>query len=646
MMIDNELKDKFDYTKEGHSYYSRQLTARLRLSYDAMSNRYSKLAENEEQFHAYIKETDEDAIRREKRDLEGVPTYRTIEIPYSYAMAMTAHTYFTSVFLSRSPVLQYMGRHGEPQTSEQAVEALMDYQTYASRSLVPLYIWLLDPSKQGFGIVGSYWERRSVVRKKYVKVPVTFLGKPVPGEFQTEQISEEKTIYEGNRTYNVRGQDFFPDPRVTMRNFQRGEFCARYFEMSWHEVLQGAAEGKYFNITHLRKNSRGDETGGGVIPRDDGGAVTELPGSFSYTIDSSMPDAYVRGHEIYVRLIPKVWRMGTGARPEVWVFTISSAGVIFGVSPLEDPTDEFPFDIIEAEVEGYNLFAKATMERVKPLNDVLTWLLNTHFYNVRQTLNNNFVFDPAAIYLSDIENPSPGKGIRLKPGASGRDLRTVIQQLGVSDITRGHMTDARTIEEIFQRVLGINDSIMGMLDPGGRKTATEVRTSSSFGVNRLKTQCEYMSAMGFSPYSQRLLQRTQQNYTAEQKFRIVGDLAQFSQETILVTPRDIEGFFDYSPVDGTLPVDRYAQANLWKELLASLVNFPQIMQTYDVAKIFGWIAQLGGVKNLTQFRLQVVPDGMLMNQAQAGNVVPLPAPRMDMSRAIEPGQIPNMGATG
>lgn len=647
-MLPNELYTALKYGTDAHTRLARQITSRLQLSYDAMSNRYSKLAENEEQFHAYIPETEADAERRQGRDVNGVPSYRTIEIPYSYAMALTAHTYFTTVFLSRSPVLQYLGRHGETQMQEQAVEAVMDYQTSCSRSTVPLFIWLLDPAKQGFGVVGSYWEKRTITRRKFVDVPVTFLGRPIEGKFQREQVLEEKVIYEGNRTYNVRGQDFFPDPRVTMRNFQRGEFCARYVEVPWHDVLQGAADGKYFNVEFLRqqtKSSPGIESG--VIPRDEGGAVSELPGTFGYTIDSALPAAYIKGHEIYVRLIPKLWRVGAEGRPEVWVFTISSNGIIFGATPLEDPTDEFPFDLIEAEVEGYNLFAKSTMERVKPLNDTITWLLNAHFYNVRQTLNNQFVFDPRAVYSEDVENPMPGRGIRLKPEAMGRDIRTIFQQLQVSDITRGHMTDARTVEELFQKVLGINDAIMGVLDPGGRKTATEVRTSSSFGTNRLKTQCEYMSAMGFSPYGQRLLMRTQQNYTTERKHRIVGDLAQYATQFVNVTPQDLEGFFDYVAVDGTLPVDRYAQANLWKELMAGMANFPQIMQTYDVAKIFGWVAQLGGVKNLSQFRLEVRPDGALQQQAAAGNVIPLPAPnRMDMSRVIEPRQIPGMGATG
>ena len=90
-------------------------------------------------------------------------------------------------------------------------------------------------------------------------------------------------------------------------------------------------------------------------------------------------------------------------------------------------------------------------------------------------------------------------------------------------------------------------------------------------------------------------------------------------------PEDIQGFFDFVPVDGTLPIDRMAQANLWKELMGGLRMMPpQIAQEYDWTRIFAWVAQLAGLKNISQFKVQVVPDAQLQQQAQQGNVIPMP----------------------
>jgi len=125
-------------------------------------------------------------------------------------------------------------------------------------------------------------------------------------------------------------------------------------------------------------------------------------------------------------------------------------------------------------------------------------------------------------------------------------------------VTQAHMGDSQMIANMIQRVSGVNDSIMGMLQTGGRKTATEVRTSSSFGINRLKTMSEYFSATGFTGLSQLMLMQTQQLMDQALKVRIAGDAWNHpgAAKMLTVSPKDIQGQYDFISVDGTLPVDR------------------------------------------------------------------------------------------
>ena len=250
--------------------------------------------------------------------------------------------------------------------------------------------------------------------------------------------------------------------------------------------------------------------------------------------------------------------------------------------------------------------------------------------------------------MKDVLEPMAGGTIRLKPAAYGTDAaKTAINQFPVVDVTRGHLVDMEVMNTIGQRASGVNDQILGVLaSGGGRKTATEVRTSSTFGINRLKTSAEYMSAMGWAPMAQMTVQNTQQYYDLERKFRLVGDLAQMAGPKFAeVSPAEIQGFYDFVPVDGTLPADRFAQANLWRELLAQMRNHPQIMAQYDIGKIFAWVAQLAGLKNINQFRIQVQPDEVVAREAERGNVVPLGGGRQDLSRVAAP-QTSQTGPSG
>jgi hypothetical protein len=265
--------------------------------------------------------------------------------------------------------------------------------------------------------------------------------------------------------------------------------------------------------------------------------------------------------------------------------------------------------------------------------------------------------------MKDLLDPKPGGIVRLKPEAYGTDVRMIMQQFPIQDVTQNHLRDIQLFLGFGERTVGVNDQIMGMLQGSGRKTATEVRTSTTFGVNRLKTVCEYISATGFSPLAQMLLQNTQQYYDETQKFKIAGDLISTAGQAFMtVNPEMIMGAYDFVPVDGTLPIDRFAQVNLWMQLMTQARSDPVIGLQYDMARIFEWVAQLAGLKNITQFKVQVAPDPALLNAARLGNVVPMGGKRPGAQqpggpRALQqpvgnrtspqqPKQLPGMGPAG
>lgn len=609
---------------------------RLRMARDAQQKeQQQKWEDAENTYLMYMPETDVDAQRRANRT-GGLPQYTTIKVPYSYAMLLTSHTYYTSVFLGRNPVFQMQGRHGESQTAESSMESLLDYQMNVGGGIPALMMWLLDPGKYGHGVLGHYWDEENIPLTVYADVPETFLGVPIPGMTKKKLVTTMEKGYVGNRLYNIRPQDWLFDPRLPITRFQEGEFCIVYDTIGWNKVLRGKSDGRYYNTEFIKKekaSAQGFE--------NEGSPHMNLPNRdiTPYVLEGDVP-SLVNVHEFHWELVPSELGLGNSSRPEKWVFTIANERIVLSAQPLGLRHNKFPFDVLPFETDMYSLFSRGMLEVLEPMNQTMEWLLNSHFFNVRSALNNQFIADPSKIVMKDLEDPEPGKLIRLKPAAYGQDVRTMLQQFQVQDVTRSNLSDTDVIGSLAQRMVGVTDNVMGMMNQGGRRTATEVRTSSTFGINRLKTNCEWFSACGFSPLAMKLVMSTQQLYTLERKYRIVGDMAQWGEKYLNIAPGDIQGFFDFVPVDGTMPIDRFAQANLWQQMLGTMSKVPQIMMSYDIPKIFGFVAQLSGIKNINQFRVQVVPDATLAAQAQQGNVVPLRA------NPNEPGQIPGMGSTG
>ncbi len=608
----------------------RELRMRVRDSENKLTDKHKEWKDAEERTLAYLPERDLDLARRTQQREQGKPTYTTIQIPYSYAVLMSAHTYATSVFMGRTPIHQFSGRHGESMQNCQALEALVDYQTTVGEISRAYYTWLYDSFKYGMGCVGNFWEDRyDNITSIQATEETNILGMPT-GRMVKNQTTMRSKTYSGNRVYNIQPWDFLWDTRYPLKNFQKGEYLALRFSIGWNEGKRRESAGFYYNLENVSKKqenySSNANPGSSELFRpettDPTSSTTSYEGGTSTGRDRP---SQINGYEVYIELIPNEWGLSGSDYPEKWVFTCTGDfSALIGAQPHGAKHCKFPAAVLPYEPEGYGLTTRGLVKVLEPVQNTIDWLINSHFYNVRAALNNTLVVDPSKTVMKDWLNPAAGKLIRLKPEAYGTDTRLTWSQVQINDVTQNHIRDIQLMLGIGERAVGINDQIMGMLNSGGRKTATEVRTSTSFGVNRLKTTAEWFSVVGFDPLAQMLVANSQQYYDGEMKFKIAGDLLQtVSPGFIDVNQESIAGMYDFVPVDGTLPIDRYAQAAQWQQIFGTVMKIPQIAMQYDLAGIFQHMAQLLGLKNITRFKIQLAPDQQLALQAQAGNSVPM-----------------------
>lgn len=617
------------------------LRTRLRQSAKTHSTRVTQWRKNEELFVAHIPEKDADAIRRNRRDT-GTPEYTTLQIPYSYAVAMAAHAYWTTVFLSRSPVFQFMGNTDEGEDQVLAIEALHNYQVTRGRMLANLYVMFQDVPKYGEAWVSPYWRVDRQRVSQIVEEEETYLGLIKTGKMVKRRITQEIIGYEGNALFNLHPSKVFTDPRYPRNRFQDGEFIMVETELSRNQLVIGKEQGQYINIEKIPQITRDDEQVTEVTEELSGAPILERPdtGDFTSFLDPKASDVF-KVYEAVVDIIPSAWKLGSSNFPEKWVFTVDKGfTTVVECRPLGNIHNKFPLAMIEIEPEGYSLYSRSLMEIYSPVQNTIDWLINSHFFNVRQVLNNQWLLDPSRIQERDLAQQTPGMAIRLKPAAYGSDVRTALMQLPVSDVTQNHLRDMSMMYDLGER-LGVSDQMQGVATPSSRRTAQEIRGDQTFGVSRLKTMAEYFSATGISDLARMMSMNSQQYYSGEKKLRIAGEAGRIAGAPFVnVTPEMIAGDYSFEPVDGTLPVDRFAQVSMWRELIVQMAQVPQVIAQYDLGRIFGFVAQLGGIKNLNRFKIQLMPDEAMQMAAQAGNTVPAVP-----GNPLEPGQTSGMGPT-
>ena len=95
-----------------------------------------------------------------------------------------------------------------------------------------------------------------------------------------------------------------------------------------------------------------------------------------------------------------------------------------------------------------------------------------------------------------------------------------------------------------------------------------------------------------------------------------------------VTPKDLDINYNVVVRDGSVPGGNYSQA--WMQLFQVLGSNPELAQKFDVVRIFTHIARNLGAKNVNDFvrtggniTPQSMPNDQVLNEMQAGNLVPM-----------------------
>jgi hypothetical protein len=595
-----------------------RLLKRLEYSERTMSNFYARWNVAERKVQAYISLPDYEQILSEMSKRGEPPQVVSITVPYTYATIWTIVTYLVHTFCGQKPMFQIGANSSESVKPAMNMETVLQYNADHNRLVANLFQLFLDDSLYGVGVIRNLWIEEKANRTTWQAMPTG--GLIMPGmPTQMTKVRQSKIVYEGNEAVNVDPFLFFPDPRVPMNQVsRRGEFVFwRTFESKSGlklEEFQGTL--KWVDQAGDIPRGRAESTGGSVRSLTSSGDAH--PGD--PLSRDSRTDPFIQVDQGTVLLTPKAWGLGDSELPEKWIFTILNKNQIVQAEPFDYDHARHPVTVVESNTLGYGFGQVGIVDMLGPIQDSLSWFMNSHIYNVRSVLNNMWVVDPSMIEMQDLKEPGPGKIIRMKRAAIGQDIKNVIQQLQVTDVTANHIQNMEVFQRIGDGMAAVNDNLRGITNPGGRKTATEVRTSGEAGASRLAAKARYISAQGIVELAEQMSLNCQQFMSMDFYAQVVGQDGLMNPLTI--SPQMVTGDFHYPISDGTLPVDKTALLDIWKEIWLAIASNPALGQQYDALGIFEYIAQLGGAKNLSQFKVQALPDQQVGGMAADGQLAP------------------------
>ena len=616
------------------------LKDRIDLAENEMQKLHPRWRVAERKYQAYVSLPDWEQELKNMNDTGLPPKIVSLTIPYTFATISTIVTYLVHTFAGRKPMFQVGSNKASHAQGARNMETVLQYNADHTRLIKHLFQFFQDGQVYGVSILRTQWNKEIKTRTVWVPDEGNFGGQ----EGRMVRKREKAVTYEGNEVGSIDPYKFLPDPRVPMAEVNRnGEFVFWKSYEGRHVLKKQEAQGKVkwvdaagtmqmnsFKSSDYDPSERSLVAGGESEP----GRTISAYGSVQ---------KYYEVHQGSVEIIPAELGLSESEVPEKWIFTILNKKQIIQAEPYILDHDMHPVVVSEPYTMGYSFGQLGMSDYLNYIQDGLSWLINSHMDNVRTALNNMFVVDPSKVEIQDLKEPGAGKLIRLKKSAYGQDARTAIAQLPVADVTSGHVKDFQLFMSIGDALSSVTDNLRGLQDSGGRKTATEVRTAGEASASRLAAQSRLLSAQALVDLTEQMSLNIQQNLSQEFLFELVGQDG--IENPIQIGPEHLTGDFHYPIHDGTLPLDRVAMLDIWREILVGVGNDPELRQAYSLPRLFEFVADLGGAKNIEQFKISAGTDEQIAAQAQAGNAIPVEeAVQMLGQGSATPGINQNQGA--
>lgn len=607
-----------------HNSIRTKIWQRASASRNEMQKRFDTWREVDRTLTTYMPLKEKEEQLREKDYSKPV----SIVFPYTYAMMEALLTYLTLAFF-QDPIFQYEGVEDDDTIGAMLMELVV--KLHCNKHKVPLNIHtsLRDSLAYGVGIAIPEWRRR--YGRKPVKSSIITLSDA--GEEQyNETYMVDSLLFEGNALSNIDPYMWLPDPTVSSSEIQKGEFVGWVDRDNYMNLLseESQPDSGYFNVKYLKDKKDKRST----LALDNSDRQTRHGGDSSYIRNYNDVVSTVDNIKMYINIIPKDWELSTTEYPEKWYFELASDDVIIACEKADHNHGMYPISVSSPEFDGYSITPISRMEVLYGLQHTLDFLFNSHVENVRKAINDMLIVDPYLVNIEDLKDPQPGKLIRLRRPAWGRGVDKVVQQLAVQDITRANISDSAYITQWMDRISGADQSMQGALRQGGpeRLTSAEFQGTRGSAVSRLQRVAMLISLQYMQDIGMMFAVHTQQYMSQETYVKAVGrygDTLQstFGKDKIRVDPSQLSINYDLLLRDGSIPGGNFS--NAWIEMFKIIGQSPELMQQFDVTRIFTYIGQQLGAKNVEDFRRninqvqpQVMPDEEVAKQVQAGNFVP------------------------
>lgn len=531
----------------------------------------------------------------------------SIVFPISFENKETLLTYLVIAFLD-NPILKYEGAGAGADREAKAIlmERTVSLQMRRGKAGIALHTAYSDALSYGFGAIHVMYGRKTATRTNTVDVleksELPGIGDVIS---RTEGETEEVTIFEGNQLEALDVYKVLPDPDVPIHEVRKMEMFGWIQRTSLSSLLgEEKSNDHIFNALYLR--GLGNDLTSKIYPSttdgrsDRYGGKAEKEGTLNKTVDVLW---------MYIKIIPKEWKLGESDYPELWLFGIAGDRVLISAQKMELDHGMIPVAVMAPHSDGHAVSPVSSMEVIYGLQGVADFFFNTRALNVKKSLNDMFIIDPEAVNIKSLVNKGAGRMIYLKKSMWGENkIDSVIRQFPVADVTQNLPTDVNFARDSARSGIGAVDALMGVRRRGGeRVSATEAQATQQSALSRMERMARLIDLQAMVDIAQMCASNTRQFMTIDTWVNMTGRLEEVLRkeyniegDLIKVDPSTFnDAWQDYIPNDGSIPGNGNTQ--IWQQIFQTVSTNESIQGEFDIVRIFQHLARISGARNIEAF---------------------------------------------
>ena len=558
-----------------------------------MSSYYKKWDDYNEAYRG-LKRPDRDDVDAAKNDRP-----QKMIIPMSYAQIHTFASFCYALFTQNRRLFEMVPQENEAfdyrVDSEKLLERDLKYNKFDNL----LYQWLIDVGRFNLGVLKHWWTEDRV---PLVQAPETqtmeqqtaeglnLLDVIVPQE-------TERVVYQGNKIVSVSPYNFFPDVRFPLSRWEDGSYCAD--ETEWH-------------INYLKEEDRkGNLAGTEHVKAMDRDIYTKR-GETRLIEFSKYMEAHARDHNDFIvvvtsceiEIVPEEYGLGPEKHNVKYKVLVANDDRIISAEPCNNVHNRFSYSVGQYSPDYQSQIAAAISDMTAPLQDTMSFLVNSRLMSVKKGLEHQLVVDPSGVDITSLESRNPF--VLLKKGAPKIGVDRFVQQLSYQDNTTRHLDDAATMMNLMQTTMGISENAMGQF-ASGRRSATEARAVNAGAAGRLKMVASILFRDGIADLGQKMLLNLRQGLDQEHFVALLGEeSAERYPAFSPADPNELIGSYDNFILDSTLSSEKGFIAQSMQELIQALVSNPEMAMSLglDIPEMVLEVMRLRGLENIERFKVQ------------------------------------------